>query len=258
MEEKLYAGVGKQDITPPVGGRLFGYRPDVFSKSVSDGLTATALAVARGATKILIVSVTVCLFKTELAEEIRNLINRETSIPAANIIICATHTHSGPNTCGMTGWGDIDREYCDNLLIPRIIEAAKSAANDLKPAIAGVNSVFSKTGINRRQLNADGSVWLGQNPWGIYDPNMTAISFRDSNGAAIASIVHYGAHCTAAGMNRELPEIGRELRRTGWKRKTARLFWFLTARRATWARDYQTGVQPQIFHIYMKPAELPR
>ena len=204
MNGTLYAGTGRQDITPPVGGRLFGYRPDVFSESVNDALTATALALGSGDTKVMIVSVTLCLLNTRLADEIKDIISAGTGIPAANILLCATHTHSGPNTCGMTGWGDIDRGYCDGILIPRVAEAAKSAAGNMQPAQTGVSAVQSDTGINRRQLGAGGGVSLGQNPWGVYDPNMTVVNFKGGNGATIASIVHYGAHCTAAGMNTEI------------------------------------------------------
>ena len=203
-EKSLYAGVGRQDITPPVGGNLFGYRPDVFSKSVNDPLSATALALAGPDTKILIISATVCIVSTKLADELKKLISGAADIKEENILICATHTHSGPNTCGMTGWGDIDKKYCEDIFIPKIVDSAKTAVSGMKPATAGVNSVCSRAGMNRRQQNSDGSISLGQNPWGIYDPNMTVLSFKDSNGAAIASVVHYGAHCTAAGMNTEI------------------------------------------------------
>ena len=33
---------------------------------------------------------------------------------------------------------------------------------------------------------------------------MTVVSFKDYNQKPVASIVHYGAHCTAAGMNTEI------------------------------------------------------
>lgn len=50
----------------------------------------------------------------------------------------------------------------------------------------------------------DGVVDFGQNPWGQQDKRMTVIAFQTPDGAPIANVVHYGAHCTAAGTNTEI------------------------------------------------------
>ncbi|HZK39539.1 MAG TPA: hypothetical protein VFD23_05250, partial [Clostridia bacterium] len=68
----------------------------------------------------------------------------------------------------------------------------------------GTGLLQSDIGINRRQLNKDNKVSLGQNPWGCYDPNLTVLSFKTLEDRPIANIVHYGAHCTAAGKNTEI------------------------------------------------------
>ena len=202
MNEQLQIGVGKRDITPEVGCPLFGYRPDIFSRSVNDALTATAIAFCRGDTKAMIISATLGVFQTELADKIRSVITKATKIP--HVILSATHTHSGPNTSGITGWGDIDLKYCDNILIPRLTEAAREAASSLADVYLGIGSAKSRAGINRRQHGADGAVGLGQNPWGIYDDTMTVLRFAEPCGKMVANIVHYGAHCTAAGANTEI------------------------------------------------------
>ena len=49
--EKLYMGVARENITPKVGGQLYGYSPDVFSKSVADDLTATAFTLSRAVSR---------------------------------------------------------------------------------------------------------------------------------------------------------------------------------------------------------------
>ncbi|MCL2815090.1 MAG: neutral/alkaline non-lysosomal ceramidase N-terminal domain-containing protein [Oscillospiraceae bacterium] len=202
MNEQLRIGVGKRDITPKVGRPLFGYRPDIFSKSVNDALTATAVAFCQNDTKAMIISATLGVFKTELADKIQRVITEKTKIP--HVILSATHTHSGPNTSGITGWGDIDHEYCDDILLPRLTEAAAEAACSLRDAKLGIGVVKSRVGINRRQHGADGKISLGQNPWGIYDDTMTVLRFAEPCGKPLASIVHYGAHCTAAGANTEI------------------------------------------------------
>ena len=62
----------------------------------------------------------------------------------------------------------------------------------------------SSIGVNRRQLNSQNKIMLGQNPWGPYDPKMTVISFADEDGIVVANIVHYGMHGTCAGKNHEI------------------------------------------------------
>ena len=203
MGEKLLFGVGRADITPKVGANLYGYRPDVISTSVNDNLTATAFYFEQGETKALMISATLCLISTELAASIRKAISEKFGIPYKNILLHATHTHSGPNTAGNEGWGEIDREYCDGILCPALMSAVGTAVKEPAPVKLKITSGVSLVGINRRQLNLDNSISLGQNPWGSFDPKMTVISFV-SDEKTVASIVHYGAHGTACGMNREI------------------------------------------------------
>lgn len=200
----LKLGLGREIITPEVGGQLFGYRPDVFSSSVMDDLTATVFYFEQGDVRALMVSVTVCLIHNDLAKRIQLDIEKNFGIAKENCMICATHTHSGPNTSGMPGWGDIDEKYCEEIFIPQILAAVKSAVANPVPVKVGMAFGKSEIGINRRELDINNNIVLGQNPWGCYNPQMTVISFKDNDGRPYANIVHYGAHCTAAGPNSEI------------------------------------------------------
>jgi len=208
----LMAGVAREIITPKTGSFLFGYHDHCVSHSVHDQLTVTALALESDGVKILLLSATVCLFDNALAGEIRVKAGAAAGIPAEQVILGATHTHSGPRTDGFAKWGQIDRPYCDSILIPKCIAAARAAASGMQPVKTGIGVTESKTGINRRQLLRDGKVILGQNPWDVYDSAMTVISFvsedtgenTGSGTKTLANIIHIGAHCTAAGISREI------------------------------------------------------
>jgi hypothetical protein len=202
--EKFYLGVAREIITPEIGGQLYGYRPDVFSDSVEDDLTATAFYFKQGNTQGLMISLTVCLIRTELAQEILELIENEFSIPKENCMLNATHTHSGPNTAGEAGWGDIDREYCESIFTPKILSAVEKALSNTQIVKMGSSVGTSLVGINRREMNLNNDVFLGQNPWGCFNPKMTVISFINEKGEKVANIIHYGAHGTAAGGNFEV------------------------------------------------------
>ncbi len=207
----LKLGIGRKIITPPVGGHLYGYDPILCSKSKHDDLTATAFLLTDGKTECVLISATVCLINTKLSDEIRDAVEKETGIKRENIILSATHTHSGPNVSGETGWGDIDKEYCDSIFIPMIKEAVKEAFRKKEEVTVGMARGNSDVGINRRELDSDNHVRLGQCPWGSYNPKMTVISFRNTSGETVGNIIHYGAHGTAAGycdeISRDWPGI---------------------------------------------------
>lgn len=199
--EKLYLGIARQVITPEIGGQLYGYRSDIFSETVEDDLTATAFYFKQGSTQVLMLSINVCLIQTELAQHILCLIEQKFGIPNGNCMLCATHTHSGPNTAGETGWGDIDKKYCEETFIPAIFSVVEKAIKNIQSVKMGTANGISFVGINRRELNDQNKICFGQNPWGCFNPRMTVISFVNSKGEHVANMIHYGAHATAAGRN---------------------------------------------------------
>lgn len=204
MINKLYLGAARKIITPKIGAALYGYRPDLFSESINDDLTATAYAFAQGDVSAMLISCTLGSIKTSIDTEVRKLISKETGIDYGNIIICCTHTHSAPNLTGTTGWGDIDREYYENIFLPNIISAAKEAFENKVPVTVGYSQGESRVGINRRELTSGNTIALGQNPWGPCDKRMTVISFMDEDGKRVANLIHYGCHGTCAGSNVEI------------------------------------------------------
>jgi len=194
----LSIGTGRRDITPALGGQLFGYPGGTVSTGVDDALRATAVWMSGNGASALLVSIEVCLINTTLANRLRKAVSDATGVDEKHVVLSATHTHSGPNTAGMVGWGDYDAAYCETILLPRVVEAAKEAARAAQPATFGVGTIRSEAGINRREISPSGHVRLGQNPWGLFDPTMTVLSWAGLDGKPLVNCVHYGAHCTAA------------------------------------------------------------
>ena len=202
---RFYAGAAREDITSAVGTLLYGYTPHTVSTSVHDPLQVTAAAFRQGKETAILVTVTVGDFATALSDEIRADIGKELGLPAGRIIIAATHTHSAPNVSGMEGWGEIDRTYVDGILFPAMRKACRGAVDSLTPADLAVGVVESRVGVNRRQQERDGTIRLGQNPWGCFDPYMTCVTVRNAETrAGIINMIHYGCHGTAAGNNHEI------------------------------------------------------
>lgn len=201
----LKLGVARRIITPQIGGQLYGYDPDVRSKSLNDDLTVTAFYFEQGELKALMISATVCLIQTEFAESILSAIEENFGIPKTNILLSATHTHSGPNTAGETGWGEIDKTYCDKIFVPMMLEAIAEAMSNPTIVKMGIAEGESFVGVNRRETEKEtGKIIFGQDPEGCFDPKMTVMSFVDQNGKTVANMIHYGCHGTAAGKNTEI------------------------------------------------------
>ena len=192
---KLRAGIAREIITPKLGCLLSGYGSDKPSTEVHDELTVTALSIEYENTKVVLMSATILYVSNELADRLRTLCGEAAGVPAANVILNCSHTHSAPI---------ITTEYCNQILIPKCIAAAKASVQNLKPATVGVGKTDSKVGVNRRKLMPDDRVLLSNNPWGTHDPEMTVISFKDSDGKTFANMVHYAAHGTSAGINTEI------------------------------------------------------
>lgn len=201
---QLHLGIGREIITPMVGGTLYGYRPDLFSTAVNDDLTATAFLFRQDSTTVLMVNLTICEMQTALAAHIRERIEAQYGIPAAHCLLCATHTHSAPNVAGTAGWGDIDVSYCEEIFVPAILRAVATACDTLQPVKMAVATGNSLVGVNRREFTEDNRITFGQNPWGCIDTQMTLLSFCNTAGEVVANMIHYGAHGTAAGANTEI------------------------------------------------------
>ncbi len=200
MSERFEAGAARAVITPPIGTLLYGYRPDIACEAVHDDLTVTAAAFRQGDVTALLVTVTVGDVNTALCDALRQAISARTGVPFSQILLCATHTHCAPNVSGVEGWGEIDRDYVDAILLPGLLSACREAIDDLREAELAVSTTRSDVGVNRREIRPNGDVCLGQNPFGSYDPEMTVAAFRDKTGKGILNLIHYGCHGTAAGL----------------------------------------------------------
>ena len=203
MSQGLFIGIAKRNITPPVGGYLYGYPNPPRSTSVNDDLTVTALYLEEGDTRALLLSFTICSLAASLCDRLSVILEEDTGISRTAILLHATHTHSGPSTTDSVGWGKADSDYIETVLIPAARAAAKEAAATPRHARMAIATGECLLGINRRQL-VNGQACLGQRPGGIQDTTMTVLGFFGDDEKPLATAVHYAAHCTAAGKNSEI------------------------------------------------------
>ena len=128
----LLAGCAIRDISPTSPAFLTGY-PHVprTSTGVHDPLLASALYLADGRTALVLIGVDVLFVSQPSTAFCREAISRASGVPAENILISASHTHSGPVTNDQLAWlGDPIVPPPDPAYMERfhrgIIEAAHS------------------------------------------------------------------------------------------------------------------------------------
>ncbi|MHA1506405.1 MAG: neutral/alkaline non-lysosomal ceramidase N-terminal domain-containing protein [Candidatus Asgardarchaeia archaeon] len=95
---KLKVGVSKVNITPPVGTPLSGYfgRMDKPSIGIHDELYAKCLVFDDGSEKVAIISADLLALDGDFVNSTRSEVEKLTGIPGENVMMAATHTHSGP------------------------------------------------------------------------------------------------------------------------------------------------------------------
>src|ERR1051326_952809 len=96
VEKSIEAGAAEIDITPPVGMRMAGYFDERFSTGVHDPLKAKALALRRNNEQICMVFCDLVGVSLNVTTNARAQASKKTGIPVSNIMICATHSHTGP------------------------------------------------------------------------------------------------------------------------------------------------------------------
>jgi neutral ceramidase len=191
----LRAGVAREDITPELGALLMGYpAPERTATALRDRLSVTALVIEQAGRLAALLSLDVIVVDDADVAAIRAGIETRTGIPAENVIVSATQTHSGPCTLEVWGWSEKDQAYT-RMLIERCIGATAAAHAQLRPVTIGIGTVQSDIGVNRREIAEDHRVVLGVNPWAAYDPTMTVLRIESASGS-LATLIHYGAHPT--------------------------------------------------------------
>src|SRR5712692_7204858 len=180
---EIQVGAAVRIITPdpllPVSGGIGTPQP---AKEKRGDLTARALVLRKADVSVGIVALDLLGFPSVLGDRVRAKVPR---IPATNILIASTHTHSAPDCYafpdGMGGHtGDLNymRLVCD-----RAAEALNAALDRLEPA-----SIRIATG------EAHGKIAYNYYAPDLYDRRMSVIQAVTPQGKTIATLVNYAIH----------------------------------------------------------------
>ncbi|NOX53375.1 MAG: hypothetical protein GXP27_02845 [Planctomycetes bacterium] len=197
----LEAGQAVVDTTPPKGVGLAGfhYRPGKERRvdGVRQATEARALVLRQGPTQTAIVSVDLCAFGADVAERIQRAVERRTGIPAQNVHLCATHTHSMPAFCYLRQWGEYPQAYAADVE-RKIVQAVARAKADAAPcAIFVGKAVASAASFNRttpkfRTEDQFGPDATDADRW--LDRTLHTLRFERAGGKPDLLWYHFSAH----------------------------------------------------------------
>ena len=164
----LKAGFGRTIINPKEGTPISGYYKPRFAEGVIDDLEANALALSDGNNTLLLIAVDNCGIKLDILNVYRSEISKECLLPTENIIITATHTHTGP-VCATASENELVKEYI-TFLKGKLMEVSKAAIADLSDAKMGYGvGKAENISFGRRYIMKDGSIKT--NP-GVNNPDI--------------------------------------------------------------------------------------
>jgi hypothetical protein len=158
------------------------------------------MATRQGETVALVINLDWICIEEEVVERLRSAIAPRVPVPKEHITLSTIHTHSAPNTLNFWGWGDCEEAYIESVT-ESIVHSAELAWDNLQAVEVGFAATESLTGVSRRLIYENHGTGFAADPHGSFDPTMTVARFRNGEDE-VGILVHYGAHCTAMGINR--------------------------------------------------------
>jgi len=207
-------GTAAVKINPPNGTPLAGYYGARGSQGVLDDIFAKAAVFDDGKTKAAIVVCDLIGIPRTPVLEARQLIEAKTGIPAANVMISATHTHTGPMVVGDTAIDDLvaegsklNQDYTAQL--PNwIAQAVEEAAGRLAAArVSYGRENEPNLSFIRRFWMKDGTIgWnpgkLNPNiirPIGVIDPQVNVVYAESADKKPLLTCVNFANHLDTTG-----------------------------------------------------------
>lgn len=193
-------GVGRMEITPVTPVRLAGYSDrNVPFTGVSQKLWSKALAFgsAKHGYSVLL-TVDLLGIPAQITQRVREELAKEINIKPENLVICASHTHSGPQIGNILSHfhKPLDEDELAEValygssLILKLKEVALQAIKDIQPSTMDWGTGEVTFAVNRRKHH---------NPNGPVDHSMPLLRIASPDGKVRAVLVSYACHAVTFG-----------------------------------------------------------
>jgi hypothetical protein len=203
--EEFRAGTARAKITPRALGWLGGYghrnRP---AEGIAADLWARALALEdKLGRRRVVVNADIHIFTRTLHREIVAAARRRLGLKEDEVMLVATHTHSGPalpeGFDPQISWGLAESEMqklraAADRIRDQTLEAMAQALSKLQPARLSFGRGEAHFGVNRRVRRADGDYDFGANREGVADPDVPVLLVESPAGSPRAVLFTYACH----------------------------------------------------------------
>jgi neutral ceramidase len=187
------AGICEKVITPDFPSYLTGYPvADRLHTCVHDDLMAHCFYLSDGQTQAAIVTLDLCYYSKRRVQSARKAVEAASGVPAENVMISCTHTHSAPAPAGepLEVWDDRTEKYPAYLdwvdaQIAQGVQCAKNSAFRAGIAFAkGICGPAQYVGGNRHDPN------------GEHDEEVSTLLIKDIFGHVRGVLLSYSLHPT--------------------------------------------------------------
>ncbi|HYM76063.1 MAG TPA: neutral/alkaline non-lysosomal ceramidase N-terminal domain-containing protein [Candidatus Dormibacteraeota bacterium] len=198
----LKAGAGRVDITPDANAIPRPYT------SILDHLYARAIYLENGHDRAVLLNADVGALSTAITDKVSAEISSELNVPAANILISATHDHSAifggprPPAGGAPGEDNAPAKAFEQNLVSGLEKAAKQAHDSMQPARIGFGSGNLYLNVNRDAIDEQTRLWA-QEPNLEYpsDKTLAVVKIESLSGQLIAVYMNYAMHANSLFLN---------------------------------------------------------
>lgn len=202
----MKCGMQEIRITPPLGSSMPGYLTERKSTGVKDELYTKALVIESDSQLQVFISVDALFFPTEETDKIRERLQQELGVSPEQVMISATHTHTGPPI--RKGLDGSSHEDYVSILVKKMGDAAVMAYQSRRPAKIGVGTGHEgDISFNRRYWMKDGTLETNpgfnnpniEKPAGPIDPEVTVVRIDDLDDNPIGVVVNFACHTDTVG-----------------------------------------------------------
>ncbi len=209
------AGAAKAKITPPLGLEIVGNWGKPLATNIHDDLHVRCLALNDGTTTIAFAICDNVGIPRDVFDAARKLIDSETDVPSANVLMSATHTHSAVSARNdRVVDGVVVLDSYQTLVARRIADGVADAVAAMKPAKIGWGGVEEASEVHNRRWYVNDEKLLANpfggvdkvrmnpprgsdkliEPAGPVDPEVSFLSVQSLDGKPIALLANYSLH----------------------------------------------------------------
>jgi neutral ceramidase len=187
----LRVGAARIDITPPADAA----NPPT-GKFAHEHLYVRAIVLENRSARAVLIGADQAGLPETVWTTASKQIAKEVDCPVPNIIMSATHTHSGWGPGGPgPGMFHPDPNAPPPPIVGQILDAVRQAKTKLEPARMGFGTGFSYLNVNRDVVDPGSRLWTqGPNLNGSSDKTVAVIKFETPEGQPIAAYIDYAMH----------------------------------------------------------------